>query len=130
MTLLDEPTIRPAPDGLDVAPLEWVDICAVDDLDVDRGAGALVAGKPVAIFRCSPWDELFAIDNIDPYSSASVLSRGIVGSMGHRRIVASPVFKNRFDIQTGRSLDDPSVSVSTYPIRCVRGRVQIATRVT
>jgi len=129
MTLLDQPTTTtPVAPPTDL--LEWVDICAVDDLDVDRGVGALVSGEPVAIFRCSPWDELFAIGNIDPYSSASVLSRGIVGSIGHRRVVASPVFKNRFDLNTGRSIDDPAIAVPSYPIRAVRGRVQIATRIT
>ena len=127
MTLLDETTTRPL-----AAPpaIEWIDICSVDDIEVDRGVGALVDGEPIAIFRCSPWDELFAIGNIDPYSSASVLSRGIVGTMGHRRVVASPVFKNRFDLNTGRSIDDPAVTVPSYPIRAVRGRVQIATRIT
>jgi nitrite reductase (NADH) small subunit len=130
MTMLDETAIRPDTGAERRDPLVWEDICSVDDLDIDRGVGALVAGAPVAIFRCSPWDELFAIGNIDPYSSASVLSRGIVGSIGHRRVVASPVFKNRFDLQTGRSIEDPSVSVPTYPIRAVRGRVQIAARAT
>jgi nitrite reductase (NADH) small subunit len=128
MTLLAEPTIalpRSAPSDT----FEWVDICDFDDLDVDRGVVALVADEPVAVFRCSPWDELFAIGNVDPYSSASVLSRGIVGSIGHQRVVASPVFKNRFDLQTGRSIDDPAVAVGSYPIRTVRGRVQVATRV-
>jgi nitrite reductase (NADH) small subunit len=134
MTLIDEPTTRLAPEPTRDATTDltthWIDICSIDDLDVDRGVGALVEGEPVAIFRCSPWDELFAIGNIDPYSAASVLSRGIVGSIGHRRVVASPVFKNRFDLHTGRSIDDPTVAVSTYPIRVVRGRVQIAARAT
>jgi nitrite reductase (NADH) small subunit len=136
MTLLEEATTAPAPtvpigaDGAAGSAIEWVDICAVDDLDVDRGVGALVAGQPVALFRCSPWDELFAVSNIDPYSSASVLSRGIVGSIGHRHIVVSPVFKNRFDLHTGSSVDDPTVTIATYPIRAMRGRVQVATRAT
>jgi len=137
MTVIDESTTRPdlavepGPRVREARPtLAWIDVCSFDDLDVDRGAGALVDGEPVAIFRCSPWDELFAIGNVDPYSAASVLSRGIVGSIGHHRVVASPVFKNRFDLHTGRSIDDPAVTVATYPIRSVRGRVQIATRAT
>ena len=133
MTLLDQATTAPAPTAptgsdLSGAPdIEWVDICSVDDLDVDRGVGALIDGRPVALFRCSPWDELFAVSNIDPYSSASVLSRGIVGSIGHRRVVVSPIFKNRFDLHTGTSIDDPAVAIATYPIRAMRGRVQVAT---
>lgn len=129
MTLLDEPTTPAATDRQPaIAPptTEWLDICSVEDLEVDRGVGALVAGEPVALFRCSPWDELFAVGNIDPYSSASVLSRGIVGSIGHRRVVASPIFKHRFDLDTGASIDDPAVTIATYPIRTVRGRVQVA----
>ena len=125
MSLLEQLT-RPATTANALTSLTWIDICAIDDLDVDRGVGALVDGEPVAIFRCSPWDELFAIGNIDPYSNASVLSRGIVGSAGHRPVVVSPVFKNRFDLNTGMSLEDPAVSVATYPVRCVNGRVTIA----
>lgn len=126
MTLLDETTTRPIPAR---PAVEWVDICALDELDVDRGVAALFAGEPIAVFRCSPWDELFAIGNVDPYSGASVLARGIVGSTGHRRVVASPVFKHRFDLHTGRSIDDPEITVATYPIRSVRGRVQIGAAV-
>ena len=125
MSLLEQLT-RPATTAHALTSLTWIDICAIDDLDVDRGVGALVDGEPVAIFRCSPWDELFAIGNIDPYSNASVLSRGIVGSAGHRPVVVSPVFKNRFDLNTGNSLDDPAVSVATYPVRSVNGRVMVA----
>jgi nitrite reductase/ring-hydroxylating ferredoxin subunit len=36
------------------------------------------------------------------------------------------VFKNRFDLNTGTSLDDPAVAVPAYPVRCVNGRVMIA----
>lgn len=128
MTLLD-PATRPLPLPSDPpTPTAWIDVCALADLEVDRGVGALIDGRPVALFRCSPWDELFAIGNIDPYSSASVLSRGIVGSVGHRPVVASPVFKNRFDLHTGASVDDPAVAVPVYPIRTVGGRVQVAAR--
>lgn len=129
MTLLD-PTTRPRPwsPARPATPTSWIDVCALADLEVDRGVGALIDGRPVALFRCSPWDELFAIGNIDPYSSASVLARGIVGSLGHRPVVASPVFKNRFDLHTGASVDDPAVTVPVYPIRTVGGRVQVAAR--
>jgi nitrite reductase (NADH) small subunit len=130
MTLLESPSaVSILPRGVPSDRLRWVDVCALEDLDVDRGAGALIDGEPVAIFRCSPWDELFAIGNIDPYSDASVLSRGIVGSIDHRPVVASPIFKNRFDLHSGRSVDDPSITVAVYPIRCVDGRVVVATSV-
>ena len=38
-------------------------------------------------------DRWFAIDNVDPKSGASVLSRGLVGNLGDRVVVASPSTK-------------------------------------
>jgi nitrite reductase (NADH) small subunit len=104
-----------------------LDVCAFDDLMPDRGACALVGGAPVALFRCAPDDELYAVGNVDPYSAASVLSRGIVGSVGDRTVIASPIYKNRFDLRTGESLDDPSVRLPVHPVRVHEGRVLVGT---
>jgi nitrite reductase (NADH) small subunit len=112
----------------------WVDVCALEDIVPCRGVAALVAGWQVAVFRvaegCVPGtegtDELFALSNYDPFSHAFVLSRGIVGSKGDRLKVASPVYKQNFDLRTGECLDDPNVAVPVYPVRVVDGRVQVA----
>jgi nitrite reductase (NADH) small subunit len=123
MTLLDDQLTDPTAE----APRE-IDVCAWEDLVPDRGVCALVAGAPVAVFRCTApddADELYAVGNIDPYSGASVLSRGIVGSIGDRPVVASPLFKNRFDLRTGESLDDPAVRVPVHPVRVDGGRVRV-----
>ncbi len=113
MTLTAEP----------LAP-SWVDVCALAQLIPDRGACALIAGVQVAIFRVE--GELFALSNFDPFSQAFVLSRGIVGSRGERLKVASPIYKQSFDLRTGECLDDPAVSVRTFAARAVDGRVQVA----
>ena len=57
----------------------WVPVCRVDQLSVDVGVAALVGGQQVALFRLDV-EEIRAISNLDPYSRANVLSRGIVGS--------------------------------------------------
>ena len=101
-----------------------IDVCPVDALVPGRGVCALVNGHQVAIFLVE--GELFALSNFDPFSSAFVLSRGIVGSRGERLKVASPVYKQNFDLRTGECLDDPTVSVPVYPVRAVDGRVQVA----
>jgi len=105
--------------------MTWEDVCAVDDLLPDRGECALVAGVQVAIFRVSPNGELFALSNLDPFSRAHVLSRGVVGSKGDVPKVASPMYKQTFDLRTGQCLDDPSVAVPTFPVRVVDGRVKV-----
>jgi nitrite reductase (NADH) small subunit len=123
MTLVDDPA-----ENLLVEEDREIDICAFADLMPYRGACALVAGAPVAVFRCAPDDELHAVGNIDPFSGASVLSRGIVGSVGDRTVIASPIFKNRFDLRTGESLDDPGVRIPVHGARVVEGRVLVGVR--
>jgi nitrite reductase (NADH) small subunit len=67
-----------------------------------------------------------AIGNRDPFSGASVLSRGIVGSRGDVVTVASPVYKQRFDLRTGRCLDDETVAVPVHGVRVVDGWIELA----
>ena len=83
-------------------------ICPYGRLPVERGVAALVDGEQVAVFRTADGD-LYAVSNSDPFSGAMVLSRGIVGSRGDRPTVASPVYKQVFDLETGQCLDDPAV---------------------
>jgi nitrite reductase (NADH) small subunit len=111
---------------VDASPRTWVDVCPLDLIVPNRGVCALVGRHHVAVFRVAPGDELFAVSNYDPFSKASVLSRGIVGSKGDRLKVASPVYKQSFDLRTGRCFDDPAVSVPTFPVRLVDDRVQVA----
>lgn len=103
----------------------WIDICAVDDVVPNTGVCALVAGEHVAVFRVGA-GEFFAIGNVDPKSGASVLSRGLLGSLGDRLVVASPLYKNHFDLRTGACLEMPELSVRTYPVRTAAGRVCVA----
>ena len=103
----------------------WVDVCALDDLVPDRGACVLVDGRQVALFRTSQDGVVHALSNFDPFSDAYVLSRGIVGSRGDVPKVASPMYKQSFDLRTGECLDDPSVRVDVFEVRCVAGRVEI-----
>ena len=103
----------------------WTRVCRIELLTPDRGAAALVGAEAVAIFRVTGEEGVFAIGNVDPFSGASVLSRGIVGSSGDVLTVASPVYKQRFDLRTGRCLDDDTVAVPTYAARVVDGWVEL-----
>ena len=105
--------------------LNWTAVCAVDEILPNTGVCALVEGRHVAVFRVGP-DRFFAIDNIDPQSGASVLARGLVGSLGGRTVVASPLYKQHFDLATGECLEAPAQSVRTYPVRVDGGRVLVA----
>lgn len=103
----------------------WVDVCAVDDLVAGRGECALVGPYQVALFRIGADDAIYAVSNFDPFSQAYVLSRGVVGSKGDAPKVASPVFKQSFDLRTGQCIDDPTIRIMTFPVRAIAGRVEV-----
>ena len=103
----------------------WVDVCPLDKLIPGRGVCALVGDLQVAVFRIAG-EEIYAISNFDPFSRAFVLSRGIVGSKAERLKVASPIYKQSFDLVTGVCLDDATVTLPTSEVRVVDGMVQVA----
>ncbi len=103
--------------------VDWEDVCALEDIVPGTGVCALVAGQQVAIVRTA--DAVHAIGNLDPFSKAYVLSRGIVGDRAGVPKIASPIFKQSFDLRTGRCLDDPRVRVPSYEVRVERGRVLV-----
>jgi len=101
----------------------FLPVCGARRLTPDRGVAALVDGTPVAIFRLST-GELHAVDNIDPISGASVLSRGLVGDVDGRPTVASPLYKQRFDLRTGECLD-AAASIRVHDVREADGMVHV-----
>ena len=106
--------------------LQWTDVCAAADILPDTGVGALADGVPVAVFRVGESEQFFAIDNVDPKSGASVLSRGLIGSLGDRIVVASPLYKNHFDLHSGECLEAPEHSVRAHRVRVHEDRVLVA----
>ncbi|MBO0839391.1 MAG: nitrite reductase small subunit NirD, partial [Sciscionella sp.] len=87
-------------------------------------AALLPDGVQVAVFRTVS-DEYYALSNVDPFSGAAVLARGIVGDIDGVPVVASPVYKQHFDLRTGRSIEDKTVVVQAFPVRVLAGRVTV-----
>lgn len=96
---------------------DWFTVCDLNQLIPGRGVAALLPdGRQVALFRDRK-GELYAVDNRDPFGGAAVLSRGLTGSHQGRPFVASPLLKQRFDLQSGQCLDDETVRIATYEVR-------------
>ncbi|WP_327683439.1 nitrite reductase (NAD(P)H) small subunit [Kitasatospora sp. NBC_00458] len=105
----------------------WQPVCTLDDLQPGRGVAVLLTaaaddaaadaddaadtdtgtgtGVQVALF-VDRAGTLHAVDNRDPFSGAHVLSRGLLGSRGGRPTLASPMYKQVFDLTDGRCLDE------------------------
>jgi nitrite reductase (NADH) small subunit len=103
----------------------WTPVCSVTDLIPNRGAAALLEdNEQVAVFRTAA-DAVYALSNIDPFSGAAVLSRGIVGDLGGVPVVASPMHKQHFDLRTGACVDDQDVTIAVYPVRVEDGTILV-----
>lgn len=103
----------------------WIDVCHVDDLQPDSGICALVNGKQVAIFFMAKDNAVYAINNFDPFGKANVLSRGMIGDLNGQPMVASPLYKQHFNLTNGVCLEDENVNVDSYPVRLENDRVLI-----
>lgn len=105
----------------------WIPVCDLSVLQPNRGVAALLpTGEQVAVFRTQD-DEVFALSNLDPFSGAAVLSRGIVGDRGGVPVAVSPIYKQAFNLRTGACVDDPTVMVSVYPVRMDAGTILVGT---
>ena len=111
----------------DESVTQWITVCSLADIQPNTGVCALLNDEQVAIFRVEKSDRLYALSNYDPFSKAYVLSRGILGDRQGIIKVASPIYKQNFNLETGECLDDESVKIPTFPVRVVEGQVQLGT---
>lgn len=107
--------------------LDWTSVCPLDALVPERGVAALVGGHQIALFRVDEPDgpRIHAVGHHDPFSRANVMARGLIGSRGDVLTVASPMYKQVFDLATGRCLDDDAVQLPVWATRVADGMVQV-----
>ncbi|MGL5909421.1 MAG: nitrite reductase small subunit NirD [Phycicoccus sp.] len=109
-----------------------VDVCALAELTPELGVAALVGEDQVAVFLLAD-GRVFAVSNIDPFTGAAVVSRGITGSRGDIPTIASPLHKQVFSLLDGRCLDavdraplpGRGPDLETYRVTVDDGRVTI-----
>ncbi|KMO82013.1 nitrite reductase small subunit NirD [Mycolicibacterium obuense] len=95
----------------------WTTACPYDVLLPNRGVGVLLPdGAQAALFRLDD-GSVHAVGNIDPFTGAAVMSRGIVGDRGGRATVQSPLKKQAFALDDGVCLDDPTYELPVYATR-------------
>jgi nitrite reductase (NADH) small subunit len=118
----------PIPVDLTAAAGTWVRICRLDDIVPNTGVGALLGARQIAVVRVQGQgggSEIYAVSNFDPFSKAFVLARGIVGDKQGVPKIASPIYKQSFDLRTGVCLDDGAVKIPTFPVRVQDGVVEV-----
>lgn len=104
----------------------YIDVCALEDINLDTGVCALVNDQQVAIFRPAASGHIFALNNFDPIGQANVLSRGLICDIKGQLTVASPLYKQHYCLNNGKCLEDDSVKIATYQTKVENNRIFIA----
>lgn len=102
---------------------QWQRICSTDELIPNIGARALLGNEQVAIFNVN--EDYYAISAIDPFTDAAVLARGIVGDLQGKVVVASPIYKQHFELATGQCLEDETVKLKTFEVRVADNFIEL-----
>lgn len=106
--------------------LNWVEVCALEDITPNTGVAALVEDQQIALFRIGNEKRVYALSNQDPFSQAFVMSRGIIGDLQGERVVASPIYKQHFSLATGRCLEDKDQKLLVFPSKIENGKVWVS----
>ncbi|CAA0297619.1 nitrite reductase, NAD(P)H-binding, small subunit [Alteromonas infernus] len=98
---------------------QWHLVCETRDLVKNSGVCALVESRQIAIFcLCIKGEtQVFAISNYDPIGKANVLYRGLLGSIGGAPVVASPLYKEHYFLESGLCKEHDDILVTTYPVK-------------
>jgi len=105
----------------------WLAVCQADDLVADSGVVVWLDGAQVALFYLpGQAQSLYALDNRDPRSGANIIGRGLVGSLQGELVVAAPLYKQHFSLQSGACLEDAGQRLRVWPVRMNGDSVELA----
>ncbi len=105
---------------------KWISVCDITDINPATGVCALIEGEQVALFRPGKEEQIFALDNIDPFARASVLSRGLICEHRGQLWVASPLKKQHFRLSDGACMENAGMSIRSWQVRVKGLQVQVA----
>ena len=93
-------------------------VAQVSEVIEGQGFPVDVDGRPIALFLTD--GQYFAIDDSCPHNGAPLCDGSVTG----REIICS-WHGWRFNLETGKRLDNPRGQVGTYPIRVVGDEIQV-----
>ena len=101
----------------------WQAICAIEAIPEQAGIGARLGEQRIALFRFGT--TIYALEDREPGSDASVLSRGILGDAAGEPVVISPLYKTRIRLRDGRQCDTGEPAVRAWPVKVEGDRVWV-----
>ena len=105
----------------------WITVCRDTDLVTNSGVCALLNEQQIALFKIKSANDkkIFAVSNWDPIGKANVLYRGLLGSVQDAKVIISPLYKQRYCLESGQCLDDDAIKLIVYPVRIEQNHVQL-----
>ena len=104
----------------------WEEVGALAAIPAEGGRAARLGAQQIALFHLPHTPEkVFALENREPGSGANVLARGLTGDVQGEPVVISPLYKQRFRLRDGVSLDQPGVQLACWPVRIEQGRIWV-----
>jgi nitrite reductase (NADH) small subunit len=105
----------------------WITVCRDTDLVANSGVCALFNDQQIALFKIKSAnvEQIFAVSNWDPIGKANVLYRGLLGSVQDAKVIISPLYKQRYCLESGQCLDDDAIKLIVYPVRIEQNHVQL-----
>jgi nitrite reductase (NADH) small subunit len=105
----------------------WITVCSDTDLVTNSGVCALLNEQQIALFKLKVDndEQIFAVSNWDPIGKANVLYRGLLGSVKDAKVIISPLYKQRYCLESGQCLDNDAIKLIVYPVRIEQNQVQL-----
>jgi nitrite reductase (NADH) small subunit len=103
----------------------WTRVADASDFPEDGGAAVKFGEEQVAVFHFAETDTWYACQNLCPHKQQMVLARGIVGDKGGVPVVACPMHKRSFSLESGKCVDD-DLCVKIYQVKVEGGEVYLA----
>jgi naphthalene 1,2-dioxygenase ferredoxin component len=100
--------------------MEYIDVCALDEIPRGKSLALRAAGKDIALFNVA--GNVHAIENACPHQGAA-LSGGELCN----HVVKCPAHGLRFDVTTGEFAGaQAKLRVPVFPVQIAGGRVAVA----
>jgi methionine sulfoxide reductase heme-binding subunit len=96
----------------------WVDVCAVDDIEENRGRVACISGERLAVFRYD--GRVSCVSNVCQHQNGPLGEGKVVDGL-----ITCPWHGYQYCPDTGASPPPFTERIPTFPVRIVGGRVQV-----
>ncbi|WP_299108492.1 nitrite reductase small subunit NirD [uncultured Winogradskyella sp.] len=103
----------------------WFKAAPVDAFPKDGGACVKYKDLQIAVFNFERLNTWYASQNLSPEKQEMVLSRGMIGDHNGIPMVACPLHKKTFSLETGENLNGDLEPIAIYPVKIENNIVYI-----